>query len=118
MIPNINPRQMQQAMKRMGIQQENIDAYEVIIKCKDENIIIKNPSVQKINMAGQKSFQVSGEEEIESLEITDDETMVEITDDDINTVVEQAGISKDEAKKALEDASGDIAQAIMKYKSE
>jgi len=117
-MPNINPKQMQQAMKRMGIQQQDIDAYEVIIKCKDENIVIKNPSVQKVNMMGQKSYQISGEEEIESLEVEDSEEMVEITDDDINTVAEQAHISKEDAKAALEESAGDIAAAILKYSKE
>jgi nascent polypeptide-associated complex subunit alpha len=113
MMPNINPRQMKQMMQRMGIQQEDIDAYEVVIKCKDENIVIKNPNVQKVNMGGQKSYQISGEEEVESIDIDDDSAMVEITEDDINTVAQQANVGKEEAKKALEESEGDIAKAIM-----
>jgi len=69
-------------------------------------------------MMGQKSYQISGEEEIESLEVEDSEEMVEITDDDINTVAEQAHISKEDAKAALEESAGDIAAAILKYSKE
>lgn len=62
----------------MGIQQEDIDAEEVIIKCSDKTIIIKNPSVQKVNMMGQKNYQISGEEHIESID-----SAPEISEDDI-----------------------------------
>lgn len=105
MMPNINPRQMQQMMKKMGVQQDDIDAEEVIIKCKDKNIIISNPSVQKVNMMGQKSYQISGEESEESLE--------EHSEDDIQTVIDQAKCTEDEAKQALKDTEGNIAEAIL-----
>ncbi len=40
MIPGMNPRKMQQAMKKMGIQQVEIPATEVIIKTPEKEIII------------------------------------------------------------------------------
>ena len=105
-MPNIDPRQMQQMMKKMGIKQEDIDAEEVIIKCKDKRIIISNPSVQKVNMMGQKSYQISGEESEEPL----DEVTAE---DDVQTVIDQAGCTEEEAKQALKDTNGNIAEAIL-----
>lgn len=108
MIPNLNPRQMQQMMRKMGIQQEDIDAEEVIIKCSDKKIVIKNPSVQKVNMMGQKNYQISGEENVESLDSTP-----EIYEDDIKTVMEQTHSSEEDARKALEDTEGNIAEAIL-----
>lgn len=110
-MPNINPRQMQQMMKKMGIQQEDIDAKEVIIICSDKKIVVKNPSVQKINMMGQKNYQVSGEERIESLDSKD--SALEISEDDIKTVMEQTNSSEEEAKQALIDTEGNIAEAIL-----
>jgi len=110
MMPNINPRQMQQMMKKMGIQQEDIDAEEVIIKCKDKKIIISNPSVQKVNMMGKKNYQISGDESIESI---DEEETLEISDEDIKTVASQAQTSEEEAKQALLDTNGNIAEAIL-----
>ena len=110
MMPNINPRQMQQMMKKMGIQQEDIDAEEVIIKCKDKKIIISNPSIQKVNMMGKQNYQISGDESIESL---DEEETLEISDEDIKTVASQAQTSKEEAKQALLDTNGNIAEAIL-----
>ena len=108
MIPGMNPKQMQKAMQRMGIKQEEIDASEVIIKTPEKNLVIKNPSVTKVDMMGQKTFQVMGEVTEESL----------ISEEDIKTVSEQANVSEQEAKEALQKTSGDLAEAILKLKSE
>lgn len=109
MIPGMNPRQMKQAMKKLGIQQEEVEAIEVIIKCEDKDIIISNPQVTKVNMGGQKNFQISGEEhEVEK------DSRPNINDDDIQTVMEQAEVSKEKAEKAITDANYDLAEAIIK----
>ncbi|MGV8140881.1 MAG: nascent polypeptide-associated complex protein [Candidatus Woesearchaeota archaeon] len=115
MMPNVNPRQMEQMMRRMGIKQEDIDAEQVIIICSDKKIVIDNPSIQKVNMMGKESYQISGDESEEPLDAEDaeSETSVEISEDDIKTVMEQTGGSKDEAKQALEDTKGNIAEAIL-----
>ncbi|MDO8740683.1 MAG: nascent polypeptide-associated complex protein [Candidatus Woesearchaeota archaeon] len=111
MFPGIDPRQMQQAMKKLGMKQEEIEASEVIIKCEDKDIVITNPSVQKVNMMGQESFQISGT-------INEREKSVEISEDDIKTVMEQANVDQESARKALKDSNGDIAEAILKLKSQ
>lgn len=113
MIPGMNPRQMKQAMRRMGIQQEEIDAKEVIIKLEDKEIVISNPQVSKVNMMGQQTYQVVGEESIRDLDSTP-----EISEDDVKTVVEQTGASEEEAKAAIEECKGDLAEAIMKLKKD
>ena len=61
MLPGMNPKQMAKVMKQMGIQSEDVDAEEVIIKTADKNIIVSNPSVTRIKMKGQETFQVMGE---------------------------------------------------------
>lgn len=107
MIPKINPRQMEKMMKQMGMKQEAIEADEVIIKSKDKNIIIKNPQVQRINMMGQESFQISGDIEEST-----------ISEEDIKTVAQQANVSEEQAKQALEKTNGDLAEAILLLKEE
>ena len=107
----MNPRMMKQAMKRMGIQQVEIDATEVIIKCPDKEIIIENPRVSKVNMMGQETFQVVGN--IVEKELS---AKSEINQDDIKTVMEQANVDEETAKKAIEDNNGDLAAAIMSLK--
>jgi nascent polypeptide-associated complex subunit alpha len=111
MIPGMNPRKMQQMMKKMGIAQVEIDATEVIIKCPDKEIVITEPNVSKVNAMGQETFQVTGN--IAEREIS---TEAEINDDDINTVMEQAGCDKETAEKAIEENKGDLAAAIMSLK--
>ena len=102
-MPGMNPRQMGKMMQKMGIKQEEIEASEVIIKTPGKNLVIKNPNVTKVDMMGQKTFQVIGEISEES----------PISEDDINTVSEQANVSKEEAKAALEKHNGDLAEAIV-----
>ena len=113
MIPGMNPKQMKQAMKRMGIKQEEIDAKEVIIKLENHEIIISNPNVSKVNMMGQNTYQVVGEEEIRELDSTPD-----INEEDVKTVVEQTDCSEDEARKAIDASKGDLAEAILKLKKD
>ena len=104
----MNPRKMQQMMKRMGIAQQEIDAKEVIIRCEDKEIVITNPQVSKVNMMGQQTYQVVGEEQERELDTTP-----EINEEDIKTVAEQAKVDEEKAKEAIQKAKGDIAQAIM-----
>ena len=97
---------MQAVMKQMGIAQEEIDANRVIIETDDKNIIINNPSITKIKMQGQESFQISGE-------IGEEESDSENSEEDIQTIIEKTGCSEEEAKKALEENNNDLAEAIL-----
>ena len=103
---NLNPKDLEKAMKKLGVKQEEIDANEVIIKCNDKDLVVKNPKVLKINIMGQESLQITGE--IEELE--------KYNEEDIKTVIEQVKCSRDEAVKALEENNGDIAGAILSLK--
>ena len=103
---------MQQMMRQMGIQQVELDDVErVEIICADKKVVIEPASVSKVNMMGQESWQVSGESREESLDAA-----VEISEEDVTTVAEQANVSLDEAQAALEAANGDLAEAILKLK--
>jgi nascent polypeptide-associated complex subunit alpha len=99
---------MNQMMKRLGINQQEIDAEEVIIRTKDKEIIIKNPQVSKVNMMGQKTYQVVGKEVIRELSDEPD-----INEEDISTVMEQARVSREDAVNAIKESKGDLAEAIM-----
>lgn len=108
MFPGMNPRMMKQAMKRMGISQSEIEATEVIIRTPEKEIVILNPSVSRINMSGQETFQVAGE-------VTEREVSSEpqINDEDVSTVAQQAGVSEEKAKEAIMQNDGDLAAAIL-----
>ena len=93
---------MQKMMNKMGMKQEEIPASEVIIKGPKE-IIIKNPHVVKVNVMGQETYQITGEASEGS----------GISKDDVMTVSVQAGVSEEDALKALEKTKGDLAEAII-----
>lgn len=106
MFPGLNPKKMQAVMKQMGIAQDEIPAEKVIIEKTDGGkIIISEPSVTKIKMQGQESFQITGD-------IGEESGEVGVSEDDIKTVVEKTGCSEDKAKETLE-KTGDLAEAIL-----
>ncbi|MFW6047271.1 MAG: nascent polypeptide-associated complex protein [Candidatus Woesearchaeota archaeon] len=107
---NIDPKKMKKMMKQMGMETEEIDSEEVVIIKKDEEIHIKEPEVNKINMMGTETYQITGKEEIKDKEI-------DIPDGDVNIVSEKADCSKEEAEKALKDNNGEIAKAIKDIKN-
>ena len=111
MFPGMNSRQAKQMMKRMGIQQQEIDAKEVIIKTGDKEIVISNPQVSKVNMMGQETFQVVGDIEERSLSAEP-----EINQEDVNTVMEQAGVDEETARGAIKKNNGDLAASILELK--
>jgi len=113
MFPGMNPRKMQQMMKQMGIKQNEIPATQVIIKTEDKDIIINNPSVQKVNMMGQENFQISGD-----IHEQEHSTLPEISAEDIQTIIDQTGVDQETAKKSLEEHDGDLAETIIDLKKE
>lgn len=104
-----NQKQMQKAMKRMGILSEEIDAEEVIIRCRDKDIVVTEPAVSKIKMGNQETFQVIG--------IVSERLREKFSEDDVKLVTEQTGCSEEDAIKAL-DETRDMAEAIMKLQKE
>ncbi|RLG16216.1 nascent polypeptide-associated complex protein [Candidatus Pacearchaeota archaeon] len=106
-LGGLNPKKMQAVMKQMGISQEEISASRVIIEKTDGNsVIIENPSIIKIKMQGQETFQISGD-------VKESETPI-ISEEDIKTVMEKTNSSKQQAKQVLEQTKGDLAEAILK----
>lgn len=103
MFPGLNPKDLEKAMKKLGIKQETIEATEVIIKTPTKDLIIRNPQVAKVNAMGQETLQITG----------DIEEFSGITEDDIKTVMDQTKVSKEQAKKTLEKNKGDLAKTIL-----
>ena len=105
MLGGINPKKIQQMMKQMGINQEEIDASRVIIEATDKKIVIENPSVMKIKMQGQESFQISGD-------VREEKEEAGFSENDIKTIMEKTGCSKKKAEETLK-KTGDLAEAIL-----
>lgn len=113
MIPGINPREMQKAMRRLGIKQEEIEANEVIIRTDDKEIVIANPQVSKVNMMGQETYQIIGKAEEHQIS-----SEAGINDDDVKTVMEQTGATEEKAREAIEENDHDLAKAIISLRNQ
>lgn len=112
----MNPKQlkqMQRQMKKMGMDMKSLDgAQEVIIRFEDKELIINDPEVNVMNVMGQENFQITG-----NVVKVEREMEIVIPDEDVEMVANQAGVSLDAAREALEESKGDLAEAILNLNS-
>jgi nascent polypeptide-associated complex subunit alpha len=117
----VNPRQVKQAMRKLGIETEDLeDVQEVVIRTKSKQYIITEASVTIVQAQGQKTYQITGETEIVPLSQasaapkagTPAPTL--IPEDDIKLVMSQTGASREKAIEALKATDGQPAEAIIK----
>ncbi len=122
MIPGgrVNPKQMKQAMKRLGIEQEELDGVEeVLIRTAEKEYVIRGATVTAITAQGQKIWQVIGEPIVRPRADAKPaaESKLSIPEEDVKLVAEKAGVSEDDARTALEEAGGEPAEAIIRLMS-
>ncbi|MEM1538518.1 MAG: nascent polypeptide-associated complex protein [Candidatus Nezhaarchaeales archaeon] len=111
----LSPREVRRFMERMGVSVEPLsEVVEVVFKTPSKNLLIKNPQVSVIKMAGQTMYQVVGDliEEVGASETK----QLTIPEEDVQLVAAQAGVSIESARKALEATKGDLAKAILMLK--
>ncbi len=117
----INPRQMQKAMKQMGIKQTEIeDVVEVVIRTKRNEIVLKGAEVLCVEMGGGKSYQISGPETVRELGSDGEASEPEVTfaASDVDLVMSQTGCDREKAVEALMATDGQPAEAILKIMTE
>ncbi len=114
----LSPRDLQRLLKRMGLptQAEEVKAERVVIELEDgrrlvaeapQVLVLRLPTGVFINvMASELAEEAGGGEAAE--------TSIEVSEEDVRIVAEQAGVSPEEARKALIEAKGDIAEAILR----
>ncbi len=124
----MSPKQMARMMKKMGIEQKEIDGVkEVIIRFADKEWIISNVQLTVVKQAGSESFQVAGtkserglsgsvESKPEETPEVEVEKKIEIPMEDAALVASQTGVDIQVAKQALEETGGDLAAAILKLR--
>jgi nascent polypeptide-associated complex subunit alpha len=113
----VNPRQMKQAMKRMGISQEEMQGVEeVVIRTADKEYFIKDAAVTCVTMQGQKTYQVMGDVEVRPRKMAQAEEPG-VSEEDVQLVMSQTGASKEKAVQALKECDGQPAEAILKIMS-
>ena len=120
----LNPRKMKQMMEQMGIDMEDIDAQEVIIRTPDEELVFDDAEVQLMEAQGQKTYQVVGEPESRELgsgegsaaaaegDSDESDSSSGVDEDDVELVAMRAGVDEDTAREALEANDGDLADAV------
>jgi len=102
-------RDMRRMMDKMGLDMTEIpNVQEVIIKTDKKEIIIAKPSVTEMKAKDNSIFQVIAD----SYEEKELENPI-FSDQDIELVCQQAGVDKEQAINALNEAEGDLARAIL-----
>ena len=126
----LNPRKMKQMMNQMGIDLEEIDAEEVIIRTAEEELVFHDAEVQRMDAQGQQTYQVVGDPDTrprgsgsgsdsgaDGDEGTDDPSAVTgdpaFSEEDVGIVAQRTGVTEETAREALEE-TGDLAAAVQK----
>ena len=108
-------RDAMRMMQKMGMKMDQIpDVSAVIIKTASKDIVIDEPSVTVINMQGQTMYQIAGGQVSEAQPQQSAQPVA--SDADAQLVAQQTGKSVEESRKALIDAGGDLAKAILSLK--
>lgn len=112
-MARIDSRKAKRMMAQMGLKMDELgDINRVILQGDEREIIIEKPIVTVIDLKGQRMYQVAGGS------ITERSVRREpsIPEEDVLLVAEQAGVSAEEARRALLEAEGDLARAILSLK--
>jgi nascent polypeptide-associated complex subunit alpha len=105
-------RDAMRMMQKMGMKMDQIsDVSAVIIKTPSTDIVIEEPSVTVINMQGQTMYQIAGGRISEAQPQQSAQSVV--SEADVQLVAQQTGKSVEESRKALVEAGGDLAKAIL-----
>ncbi len=120
----LNPSKMKQMMKQMGIDIEEIDTEEVVIKTPDEELVFTDAEVQLMDAQGQETYQIVGSPETRErgagelaegdAEAADADEEEGIPQDDVELVAMRTGAPEEKAREALEATDGDLAAAVDK----
>jgi nascent polypeptide-associated complex subunit alpha len=119
-------RKMQQMMEQMGVEMDELDATEVVIRLESgEELYFDGPDVSNIEAQGQTTYQVVGEptrrdgdgggatdDDGATEETTDDGDAGGIPDADVELVAQRTGAGEEAAREALEAEDGDLGKAV------
>jgi len=111
----MNPKKLSQQMKQMGISIEEIsDVEEVVIKTADAELVFEDAVVTVMDAPGSKMYQITGTPIKRPKTESELEPVVSLSQEDVEIVMEKAGCSETEAKVALTETKGDLAEAIFR----
>jgi len=109
-VARIDSRRARRMMKQMGLKVNELgDIERVILQGPGREIVIEGPAVTVIDVKGQRMYQVAGGKVAEKAV----EKELVIPEEDVLLVAQQAGVSMERARAALEETEGDLARAIL-----
>lgn len=123
----MSAKQLNQMMKQMGITVEEVDnVEEVIIRTATKEYVIPEAEVTIMTAQGTKTYQVVGEATIRprgaappagaaaATAAAAGPAAAKFSEEDVKLVAQQAGVSLEKARQALEECDGETAEAIVK----
>jgi nascent polypeptide-associated complex subunit alpha len=119
-------RKMQQMMEQMGVEMDELDATEVVIRLESgEELYFDAPDVSNIEAQGQTTYQVVGEPTrrdgdggagTDAADTDEDAEAAAggsgIPDADVELVAQRTGAGEEAAREALEAEDGDLGKAV------
>jgi len=108
MFGKMDPKKVQEMMKKMNLKVRELKAEEVIIKCKNKNIIISEPEVMIADMLGKEVYQISG--------VVSEANR--LSEEDIKLIMKKTGKNRETVVQKLEELNNDLAKTIMELKED
>lgn len=120
-----DPRQLQRMMRQLGMTTETVEGVEeVIIRTADKEHVLSHPEVAILTVQGVRTYQVVGAVKVRPRTAGATPPAAEgpaapvpasagPPEEDIQLVMEQAHVSREEAKEALFVSHGAPAEAIL-----
>lgn len=97
-------------MRQLGMKSKELEGVEeVVIRLRDKDLVIPGAQVTVVELGGQRTYQIIGSVEERPREF-------EPPEEDIKLVMEQTGADRERAIRALKEAGGNLAEAIIKLK--
>ncbi|MEN2999143.1 MAG: nascent polypeptide-associated complex protein [Acidilobaceae archaeon] len=112
-FPFGKPEDIARAMKRLGITLEEEKASRIVVELEDgSKLVIEDPKGCVIMKSKDQPpvIMIVGEYK----RVKEEAPTAKFSEEDVQFVAEQAEVSYDEARRALEETGGDVAAAILK----
>ncbi|HYK93983.1 MAG TPA: nascent polypeptide-associated complex protein [Thermoplasmata archaeon] len=118
-----NPRQMEAMMRRLGMKTEEVsDVEEVVVRTRTTEHVFERPEVTILTVQGVRTYQVVGTPKVRPRGAAPTApgappaaaAPVGPPEEDIQLVMEQANVGREEALEALLEVEGAPAEAILR----
>ncbi len=123
-LRRVSPRALRRMQERLlssaGIEVNELGEADVTIDFGDRKVTLRRAKVVQVEGPIGKMYQIVGGEEVSGEAVPSApgaEQGIEISEEDMALVAAQAGVSEEEARRALIEAGGDLARAILSLRS-